>query len=175
MTMYDRIKQLRLEQDMSQEELASKVGYKGRSMIARIESGQVDISQSKVKAFAAALNTSIDFLMDGKTPLNDFQYRLQKLIAEHGFSESALANTGISRIDFRNYVTGVYVATPEKAAVLANIFGVDANWLLTGEHPTTKTDPEEFSLLNAWRSADDLTKAMVRRMLGMAEQKGIKK
>jgi transcriptional regulator with XRE-family HTH domain len=64
--MYDRIKKLRQEQEMSQEDLAKKVGYKGRSMIARVESGQVDISQSKVKAFAAALNTTIDYLMDGR-------------------------------------------------------------------------------------------------------------
>lgn len=70
MTMYDRIKKLRLEQDLSQEDLAHKVGYKGRSMIARIESGQVDISQSKVKAFAAALNTSVDYLMDDARPIH---------------------------------------------------------------------------------------------------------
>lgn len=66
MTMYDRIRKLRLEHGMSQEDLAKKVGYKGRSMIARVESGQVDISQSKVKAFAAALDTTIDYLMDGR-------------------------------------------------------------------------------------------------------------
>ena len=64
MTMYDRIRKLRTDQKMSQEDLAHKVGYKGRSMIARIESGQVDISQSKIKAFANALNTTIDYLMD---------------------------------------------------------------------------------------------------------------
>ena len=69
MTMYDRIKELRLEQNMSQEDLAHMVGYKGRSMIARIESGQVDISQSKVKAFANALHTSIDYLMDDADPI----------------------------------------------------------------------------------------------------------
>lgn len=70
MTMYDRIKKLRLEQNLSQEDLAHKVGYKGRSMIARIESGQVDISQSKVKAFATALNTSVDYLMDDAMPIH---------------------------------------------------------------------------------------------------------
>lgn len=70
MTMYDRIRDLRLEQNMSQEDLAHKVGYKGRSMIARIESGQVDISQSKVKAFANALNTTIDYLMDDADPIH---------------------------------------------------------------------------------------------------------
>lgn len=50
---------------MSQDDLAKKVGYTSRSMISRIEAGQVDISQSKVKAFAAALDTTIDYLMDG--------------------------------------------------------------------------------------------------------------
>ena len=133
MTMYDRIKKLRLEQDMSQEELARRVGYKGRSMIARIESGQVDISQSKVKAFAKALNTSIDYLMDGTRPINDFQYRLQRLISERRLTANELfMKSGINQIDFNNYISGVYIATPEKAAMLANAFGVDANWLLTG-------------------------------------------
>lgn len=70
MTMYDRIRKLRVDQNMSQDDLAHKVGYKGRSMIARIESGQVDISQSKVKAFANALNTTIDFLMDDSMPIH---------------------------------------------------------------------------------------------------------
>lgn len=70
MTMYDRIRELRLEQNMSQEDLAHKVGYKGRSMIARVESGQVDISQSKVKAFANALHTTIDYLMDDAMPIH---------------------------------------------------------------------------------------------------------
>ena len=172
MTMYDRIKKLRLEQDMTQETLAKKVGYKGRSMIARVESGQVDLSQSKVKAFAKALNTSIDYLMDGSKPINDFQYRLQRLISEkHTPVEDIFKRSGISQIDFNNYITGVYIATPEKASMLANAFGVDANWLLTGEEPTTKTDPEEFLLINAWRSADNLTKAMVRRALGIEEMK----
>lgn len=84
MTMYDRIKQLRLEQNMSQEDLAFKVGYKGRSMIARIESGQVDISQSKVKAFANALNTSIDYLMDGRQPLHPIVVKLLDEAIETG-------------------------------------------------------------------------------------------
>ena len=80
-TMYDRIRRLRLDQEMSQDELARLVGYKGRHMIARIEAGQVDISQSKIKAFAKALNTSSESLMNGETPMYDFQYRLQRLLS----------------------------------------------------------------------------------------------
>lgn len=40
---------------MSQEDLAKKTGYSGKSMIARIERGDVDLSQSKIMAFAEAL------------------------------------------------------------------------------------------------------------------------
>lgn len=65
MNMYDRIRELRIKNGMSQEDLARKVGYKGRSMIARVEAGQVDISQRKIIAFAEALNVTTDYLMDG--------------------------------------------------------------------------------------------------------------
>ena len=64
-TMYDRIKNLRISENMSQEDLAKKVGYKGRSMISRIEAGEIDISQSKIAAFAKALGTTVQYIMDG--------------------------------------------------------------------------------------------------------------
>lgn len=64
-TMYDRIRDLRKANGMSQEDLAYKVGYKGRSMIARVEAGQVDLPQSKIVAFAEALGVTTEYLMDG--------------------------------------------------------------------------------------------------------------
>ncbi|WP_444350553.1 helix-turn-helix transcriptional regulator, partial [Phascolarctobacterium succinatutens] len=47
MTLYDRIRTRREQLNMSQEELAKKLGYKSRSTIAKIESGENDITQSK--------------------------------------------------------------------------------------------------------------------------------
>jgi transcriptional regulator with XRE-family HTH domain len=61
--IYKRIKQRREELGMSQEELASKLGYKNRSSIHKIEMGVNDIPQSKIKDFASALNTTPIFLM----------------------------------------------------------------------------------------------------------------
>lgn len=55
----NRIKQLRLERDMSQDELAKRSGYGSRSTINKIELGINDIPQSKIKAIAEALNVSI--------------------------------------------------------------------------------------------------------------------
>lgn len=51
---------------MSQEELANKIGYKDRSTIAKIEAGINDITQSKVVAFANALETTPAWLMGWK-------------------------------------------------------------------------------------------------------------
>lgn len=48
---------------MSQEELAKKVGYSGKSMVAKVEKGLVDLSQSKIMDFAKALETSAGDLM----------------------------------------------------------------------------------------------------------------
>lgn len=63
MTIYERIRDLRIAQGMSQEDLAHKMGYKDRSMITKIEGGNVDISQTKIVAFANALSTSPAYLM----------------------------------------------------------------------------------------------------------------
>ena len=52
MELYKRIKARREKLGMSQEELATKLGYKSRSTINKIEMGKNDITQSKIIAFA---------------------------------------------------------------------------------------------------------------------------
>ena len=59
-----RIKDLRTELNMTQEELASKCGYKSRSTINKIELGINDIPQSKIVLFADALGVSVSNLMN---------------------------------------------------------------------------------------------------------------
>ncbi|NYB73413.1 helix-turn-helix transcriptional regulator [Sedimentibacter hydroxybenzoicus DSM 7310] len=58
-----RIKQRREELNLSQDELARKLGYKSRSSINKIESGDNDVPQSKIEAFAKALEMSPSELM----------------------------------------------------------------------------------------------------------------
>lgn len=55
----NRIKQLRTEKDMSQDELAKRSGYGSRSTINKIELGINDVPQSKIKAIAEALGVSV--------------------------------------------------------------------------------------------------------------------
>lgn len=63
MELYQRIKARREELGMSQNELAKRLGYKDRSTIAKIEAGVNDITQTKIEAFAKALNTTASDLM----------------------------------------------------------------------------------------------------------------
>lgn len=60
---YNIIKHLRIENGLSQDELAKKVGYKDRTSIAKIEAGQVDLSVSKIKVFAKIFGVSPVYLM----------------------------------------------------------------------------------------------------------------
>lgn len=58
-----RIKAQREALGISQDELARKLGYQSRSSINKIESGERDLPQSKIKAIADALEVSPSFIM----------------------------------------------------------------------------------------------------------------
>ena len=72
-TMYERIRDLRMERNMSQDDLAKAMGYRDRSMITKIEGGKVDISQKKIVAFAKVLGTTPRYLMDGDPVENELE------------------------------------------------------------------------------------------------------
>ena len=58
-----RIRDRRIKLNLSQDELAKKLGYKDRSSITRIENGERDLPQSKVVAIANALSTTPGYIM----------------------------------------------------------------------------------------------------------------
>lgn len=59
-----KIKMRRLELGWSLRELAKRMGYSNHSAVARIESGENDVPQSKVVKFAEVMGTTVAFLMD---------------------------------------------------------------------------------------------------------------
>lgn len=61
--LYENIKRYRKAARLTQEELAKLTGYTDRSSIARIEKGEIDLPQSKIKQFAQALGTTPSQLM----------------------------------------------------------------------------------------------------------------
>lgn len=60
------IKRRRIQLGLSQEELASKLGYgseNSRSTVAKIEAGKQDITVSRLKSLAKALDVDVKFLV----------------------------------------------------------------------------------------------------------------
>ena len=63
MKIGERIKLRRQELGWSQRELAARMKYSHHSTLARIESGQVDVTQSRIVQFAEVLGVSVAHLM----------------------------------------------------------------------------------------------------------------
>ena len=63
MTLGERIKKLRLESGLTQEELAKEIGYSTKTSISKIENDVLDINQSTIVALARALKTTPSVLM----------------------------------------------------------------------------------------------------------------
>ena len=61
-----RIKDLRIRNNLTQQELADKLHYKSRSTINKIELGINEIHPTKLRGFAYALNTSMEYILGWK-------------------------------------------------------------------------------------------------------------
>lgn len=62
MNIGDRVKQLRMQKGLTQEELAQKLGYKSKSSVAHIENGR-DIPRSMIVTLSEILSTTPQYLM----------------------------------------------------------------------------------------------------------------
>lgn len=74
--LYLNIKNLRLKKGLTQTELAKRLGYADKSMIAKIENGKVDLPQSKIVAFAKVFDVSPQYLMGWE---NDESYDIDNI------------------------------------------------------------------------------------------------
>lgn len=89
MSLYKNIRLRREELGMTQDELAKKMGYTSRSTIAKIESGENDIPQSKIEHFAKALQTTPAYLMgwekgpDSQTADDPFSFSNIQPVKKH--------------------------------------------------------------------------------------------
>ena len=136
MTMYQRIKQLRAEKRMSQQDLALLTGYQDRSSIAKIESGAVDLPQSKILLFAKALGVTPAQLM------------------------------GLSDVIPSDLVEDVLTAPEEKREELARRYGLDPSVFCSQNNSSQINLTEhERKVVLAYRSHPELQAAVDRVLL----------
>lgn len=103
----EKIKEKREKMNLSQEQLAEKLGYKSKTSIHKVEQGMTDLPQSKIIEFAKALNTTPAYLMGWvnekvEKNISDTIIDLKKLEDR----KNSLLLEAISKIESRkNFVT----------------------------------------------------------------------
>lgn len=100
-----RVKNRRLELDMTQDELAQRLGYSDKSSISRIENSS-KLTLNRVQLLAEALNVSPSYLMGWEDELNvdmDMRNNSGTISNNIGSDSSELNNT---------YTTNNYYTSP---------------------------------------------------------------
>lgn len=89
MTIGQRIKARREELNMSQEELAKRIGYKSRSSINKIELDLYELRQTKIKSIADALDTTPSYIMgwDEESFTSDINAKKPTPVSEDGLED----------------------------------------------------------------------------------------
>lgn len=96
MTIGDRIRALRIEQRMTQEELARRLGYAHKTSIHKIESGAADLPRRKVEEAAAIFEVSPLFLLGSEDdPYADVAKRRVPLVGTIACGSPILAEENI--------------------------------------------------------------------------------
>lgn len=105
MSLYTRIKKRREALGLSQDDLALRLNYKSRSTIAKIESGANDIPQSKIKAFADALDTTPAYLMGWEEqPAPPISLKEQRLLKSFNKLNDVGQDEAVKRVEELTYI-----------------------------------------------------------------------
>lgn len=121
----DRIRTRREALGLTQSDLAKKLGYKSKSSITKIETGVHNLTQSKIKAIADALDTTPAYIMGWDS--EDMMYKDLHTTADN--IESAPEG---------------YYTNPETAEIAQEIF--DDPDLRTLFHVARNASPEQLKL-----------------------------
>lgn len=149
--LYENIRKRREALGMSQNELATKTGYSDRTSISKVESGNVDLTQSRIMAFAKALNTTVSELMgwgeeesrsDNDPPerknvvriaydKNVFAANLGRLMQQNGEKQTDIAKLlEVSKSTVSEYCKGKLMPRMDKIKILSAYYGTTISGLL---------------------------------------------
>lgn len=112
-----KIRERRIELNMTQDELAKATGYTSRSSINKIELGLVDLPQTKISQIAKALKVSPTFLVGWNTTKNEQQdtFPIEDYIPVGNLDANLVVSIG------RGGKRTIYNISDEDAAIVDNL------------------------------------------------------
>lgn len=127
--MYSRIRERREKLGMSQQELADKTGYSSRTTIAKIEAGKIDLTHSKLIAFAKALQTTSGYILGWDWDAIDMTLTDDEATIISAYRETSFEN----KHTIKKYL-GIWNNTPpeEKGDYNLNLIEITTKYLSLG-------------------------------------------
>lgn len=93
--MGNRIKKLRIQHKMTQDELAQQLGYSSRSSINKIEIGRSELPQSKITLAANILQTTPAYILGWQESIKPIDHEFEKFLSIHPY---VVAMDGLQKI-----------------------------------------------------------------------------
>lgn len=130
MTIGERIKEKRIEMNLSQEELANKMGYKSKTSIFKVEQGVTDLPLSKVEEFAKVLKTTASYLMGWDDEKKEWT-RLKEALLIQNMDISELAEkTEIKKTRLIRLLSNADKANTTDVYFIAKALNISEVWLM---------------------------------------------
>ena len=155
--LYRNIRRRRIELGMSQQQLADKLGYKSRSAINKIEMGINDLTQSKIVAFAEALETTPGELMGW----SDKKYKGAWRYAAPNYDENT-----VSFVFPPHGVKDDDSPPPDLNLKSHLVFAIDGT---AGHHTATVSEEKSEKLAELLKAARDLPDDKIDMLIKMAD------
>lgn len=186
MTIGERIKERRIELGLTQMELSQKMGYKNKSAICNVEKRGDNITSDRIEKLAAALECTPGYLMGWE----DSEYKLDLIAMGKRIQDLRIKNK-MTLVEFesKSNIDKTYLSSVEHGLRnisianlihIANALNCSVEYLVNGTISTflnndneSVLNDEEKYIINAYRSADNLTKAMVLRTLGIDSKRDV--
>lgn len=146
LSLYNNIKLKRRDLNMTQDELAQKLGYESKDKIVQIEKGQVDLPISEIIEFSNALDESISDLLNLEKGLyyskkennviyNEIGQRIKQKRKDLNKTQNELSKLlGIERSTLQKYEAGKRNIPISVIIELSNIFSCSTDYLLKGSN-----------------------------------------
>lgn len=155
-TIGSRIRKRREELGLSQDELSKRLGYKSRSSINKIELDQRNLTQSKIKAIADALDTTPAYIMgwkeraqrmfDSTRKVATVGERLSEALTKKGMRQAELCRrTGVHSSSMSLYLSGAYEPKQDKIYKMSKALNVSSEWLMGYDVQMMRFPWEEMS------------------------------
>lgn len=172
-TFPERLRQLRTEVDLTQQQLADIVGTTQQN-IAFWETGRQRPKQPSLIKLANYFNVSIDYLLVGKAQaeekLSVFPERLKQLRVEAKLTQQQMAEAfNIKQPTYAQWETGRTKPKGETLEKFADFFNVSTDYLLGKTQPKKELSvfPERLRQL---RAESNLTQRELARSLDISQQ-----